>query len=95
MVSHTGRAKKGIKDHSQATQNESGITLINTVAGKEGKLKLHATLAPSQNIFPINPPPHPLSPELTLSCMPLPPFLATTNAKSLTIFNQSCQGKGP
>ncbi len=72
MKSHKGKARKGGgRLHSVNARKEGGRAPIrNTVAGKEGKLKLHAqptTRALSQHIFPIKPPP-PFS-ELTLSCM--------------------------
>ncbi len=66
--------------HSQRKKRRRKNPDHNTVAGNEGKLKLHAqptTLAPSQYI-PHQPPPPPLfSPELNISCIPLHHQLAT------------------
>ncbi len=81
--------------HRQREQQRRKNPDPNTVARKDGKLKLHAqqtSLAPSKHI------PHQLPPtrshELTLLCMPLHHLLAP-NSKPPTILKQPCLGKGP
>jgi hypothetical protein len=59
MQSHNGKARKEDRVRSQATQEKKAKkTDQNAIAGKEGKLKLHANQlrSPLLNIFPTTPP---------------------------------------
>ncbi len=70
--------------HSQRKKKRRKNPDQNTVAGKEGKLTLHAkptTISPSQQYY--------------LSSPPHPQFLANSLSHPSTILKQPCLGKGP